>query len=240
VSHPKSQSHNPALIDALQAMNGVSDGLRKAAKDAQYLRILQSQSILKDYRDGRCALVLDVPISFPGNEMRPVTFNGNTASLVEFALFIFHSDASQHGYLNRWNQEPVLIENVQSVKSIEGIIPTTVRTYVGNCAPKKHRSNGVYFSFFQRSFKELFGRVDWEFCFANLRGNESADYFYPRIIERGLQIVNRVPTTSDGGCRSSRISRLRAAWNPAHLRCGKCERFQPTISLVRQSITLTR
>jgi hypothetical protein len=145
-------------------LDKVSSRLRKVAERTKYRRSLEGISLIENYRRGKLSIVLDFVI--PG-ERNPVGSSildsdcvGVPGSFV--SLLIFQDDSRSVENLHHWQEQPMLVRNVEVVKTGDDAIPiiSTVRLYLGHNPLKEGGTKNVYFSPLESVFYKFSGFSD--------------------------------------------------------------------------------
>lgn len=110
------------------------------------------------------------------------------------ARFIFHSSARESAVANYWDQQLVLIENVEIVKGADGVIPSTVRLYANHNRTEHGRRSNMYINASKFSFELCSRFVEHKSCpLVDLGGIDLFEHNKPSVVERRLEIVNGIP-----------------------------------------------
>jgi hypothetical protein len=164
---------------------------QKQAQYGRYLRVLDRSRLAEQYANGEIAMIFDVTSRREIEVDSTINGDGVGSDFLKSAKLILHRNAIQCPMGDYWKQQFVLIDNVEIVKSAEGIIPSTVRLYLGQEGTKDDRGGDVYvspfdpvFEFFPR-FREGESRVLVNDSGINLlRNNE------PSVIQRRSEVVD--------------------------------------------------
>jgi hypothetical protein len=177
----------------LQYLNRLERDHSKDFEHIHYVEMLHRQSVLEQYSDGRLSVVLDVVVRGNVNEMGGALCDGPRIAPNYFAMLIFHHQIFDDRRIQDWNEQVMLVRNVQTVKSVEAVIPSTVRLYIVDNPLKKvgdgkfypptiEGTSDVYLSLSNREFR------------VGLRspGEEPLDCANPSVVERAPQIVDGI------------------------------------------------
>ncbi len=157
----KSQSEDK--LDALQSLNRVHSRFGKCLQIAHYRHALEQGNIdfIEHYLKGELAIILDCVFQREVNSNGALTLNRTGIHDTLDAFLILHNDVANVDSSRQWDQQPVLVRNVQIVKQLEKVVPTVcVRLYVGKNPIKEPRAINVYFSFFESLFYPV-GNGGW-------------------------------------------------------------------------------
>lgn len=90
----------------------------------------QGNSRVEQYENGRISVICDLAIT-PSHFVSSYSPSADNPRLdnVLIASVVFNSDAMDHVHMHYWEQDPVLVDNVQIVQGPQGIIPSLVRLY---------------------------------------------------------------------------------------------------------------
>jgi hypothetical protein len=182
------------LKAVFEDLQNSEDAVLKKAQCRRYLNILKRTSLAEQYANGKLAMILDV---VPYREVEvegTVPVHGEGRDILGSSRLILHRSAFESAVSDYWNQQLVLIDNIEIVKSPEGIIPSTIRLYVGDDRLVDSRCGQIYVSSAQLTFETLarFGEGESRVLVNDgeidpLRDNK------PCVIQRGSEIVNGVP-----------------------------------------------
>jgi hypothetical protein len=96
--------------------------------------------------------------------------------------------------VNDWDEEPVLVSDVEFVHGPNGKIPSTVRLYLAYGESGEVRSESAYLQVFKRRFKVIKGGMDRKLAPTPIPGgSQAAHRLKPCVIEGALKIMNGVP-----------------------------------------------
>ena len=182
----------------LDAVNGAANEMREIAQRWQDRLTVERHSIAENYADGRLSLICDLNILAPEAGVdRDAGMNHCPLGHSEvFATAIFAVDRSDVRNVFLRDQEPVLVFNVESVKSPEGLaFPSLVRLYgihdeiedgFGSPLPLLFQStvNGVY--------KFIPGRADRKVSVRVSRSGSLEFNVAHHEVKRASEIVDRI------------------------------------------------
>lgn len=182
---------NGQILDALQQINSANRRLSELRQNADNLGIVGRRSLVKDYRNGDLALILKLG---PARNREPMgaRLSRSPRKACDIPMLILYFQAMQERDIQHWNQEPMFVRSVQYVNGPNGIIPSTVRLYIGDYEVVKGGTSHVYLSLFERIFQKLTGRINRE---AVLFGNGYIALDHgsnPSVVEGASHVVNCV------------------------------------------------
>jgi hypothetical protein len=193
--YAKSQTEDE--LNAVQSLDDMSSGFRKLSQIVHYRHALKQANVdlVKHYINGELALILNCAIAREIEAVWPIATNGPRITGDRFPFLILHNNIPNIGSSCCWNQEPVLVRNVQIVKDCDKDIPTGfVRFYVGDDPLKELRAKNVYFSALESIFYVFPGLPSGERGVTiKLGGRVPLDGAEVSVFECRPQIVNSVP-----------------------------------------------
>ena len=175
---------------ALKKLNDANRRLAELRENAKNVHLVTRHSLVKDYKDGNFSLLLQLAALRNDEFVTPRLGHGKGMS-IDFSPIILNFHVMKKSDVQEWNQEAMFISPVKCVNGPDGIIPSTVRLYVGEYEVVKG-TGFRYLSLFQRTFHVVTGRINREFVVVNglkTMLNDSSD---PSIIKSTLQVVNGV------------------------------------------------
>jgi hypothetical protein len=141
-------------LDILQEMNDAESRFRKIVKQSGYWDRLNKFGVMENYKNGKLAIILNCVFHLDENFVRPVFHDGPSIPSEIFAMLILQAQTFDMGNVESWEQEPVLVRDIQIVDATQQMIPiiSSVRLYVGDNPFEECGTKGVYFSPLKRTF----------------------------------------------------------------------------------------
>ena len=148
----KSQSD----LETLQSLDDIDRDVRKRSQIVHYRHLLKQSNIdiAKHYINGELALILDCAFQWKAGAVGTIASNEVRCVYgFDFPILIFHNNSPGVRSSRYWNEQQVLIRNVQVVKHLnETVSAECVRLYVGHDPVEKFRATNIYFSPVEKSF----------------------------------------------------------------------------------------
>lgn len=181
--------------NALDAINRATDEMREIGERWQDRLTVESHSIAENYADGRISLICDLDILAPDTrEDRDAGMNHCPLNHSEvFATAIFAVDRPDVRNVFLRNQEPVLVFNVECVKTPEGFSATSlVRLYSIHDEVEDCFGGLLFQSAITGSYHTIPGISDRKRSVGIARGSGIEFNIAHHEIKRGSKIVERI------------------------------------------------
>lgn len=188
-------------------VNDSSDELRKLMERWENTVPLENiSSLAKEYIDGRLSVACDVEIrSSLDNVDGPHMVDDGSMVMNAIVGIVGSANSCQRKNRKRGNQEAVCTSDVDGVKAIEGVIPSSVWLYSINNKLDEVRSNAdnwtLSFALFNLSYHFLPFSPKGESEVIIGRSSSPYNEFIRQLIKRRPQIVNRIPNKKCDGMR---------------------------------------
>ena len=188
----KSQS---SRLDILQKIDEVGNRLRELREQVDYVKLIESASILDNYVHTQYALVLNAVVSIESDGERALAFDSQTKAVHNFSVALLYDNSAYRSERANADSEEMLVANVDIVKSVDDAIhPSIVRLNGGH----KHIEDfgmrcGIYLNTVKGVCQLLTGVTDGEIGVAQISGDT---FFHsdsdPSVVESGSKIVQSV------------------------------------------------
>ncbi len=184
-------------MEILKEFHDAQDKRRVSAQRIHRSRLASSVPVLEHYIEGRASWVFDMyaPFKWP-NEVGKGVSSTPCLPAMPLPLLVFHINIANRGIVNDWNEEPVLVSDVEFVHGANGKIPilSTVRLYLAYEESGEFRSETAYLQVLKSGFKVIAGGIDWKFGSTPISGgNQTTHCLKPCMVERALKIMNGIP-----------------------------------------------
>mgnify|MGYP001569002881 CR=1 FL=1 len=180
-------------ICLLDCLNDARDDLRKLMKRWNE-RLIFGRSILwEEYVKGRLSIVCYVHLGTRPNcvQSTPGTYTeGKVGECV--VIIVMCANARNFEDADRWNQQPVFINDVDFVEGPNGIIPSNIRFYDISDEVADVATPDLYFSITDGVYKFLPRISNRESAMLGRGAPSNNDNFTSHEVERGSEIVNGI------------------------------------------------
>lgn len=196
---------DPFLREAAKAEE--TEGLLgQGAQRQPYLKSINgAHSLAEAYRDGKVSIILDLdPFSKVEFPKGPRPCSSETCTF--FALLVFNANTGNPGAIDDWDEQFVLVKDIEIVKIMKEIVPSRVGFYGGTDPFAENGAGGVYFSLGQGAFKFRSALAKRKLSVIGTRESQMRPRAYPQIIERCPEVVDRV--SSDKGYSAAEIFKI--------------------------------
>jgi len=113
----------PGKKDALDVIDRATNDRRQIAQRWKDVLAAEGQSVGENYANGRISLIYDLNVSLPGGEVGHVLSRSSPLwNYKNFTTLVFVANVPDPLPLQMWDQQPVLIFNVESVQGPD-VIP---------------------------------------------------------------------------------------------------------------------
>lgn len=155
---------------------------------------LQRKTLVEQYSEGWVTVVCNLDIILPsGMSGDSIPGNHPRADKKLLASLVFTADVVHNANVQNWEQQSVLVENVETVQGPKGVIPSyvwlcDVQDVVDSCF-----GGLLYQSAINGSYKSIPRFSEWESTEVVVPPQSSKHNFVNRKIERGLKVVQSIP-----------------------------------------------
>src|ERR1700690_776364 len=161
------------------------------------------RSYIEKYLNFGMSLALKcVPHSVSGCEFPPASFYDH--SLVEASVFILYVQ-SKYNAIKNWEDDLVLVEDVQLVQGPQGIIPSRVGLYIVEDDISEHTPIPYFFNPVDGIFNRFPRLSNWELGVAGDFYPQPSVKITPNQVKSGSKIVNNIPDNGGNILREQRI-----------------------------------
>ena len=114
----------------LQQFHNLSDYIGKVIEHSRYVEMACRRSFAEEYANGRLALVLYVPSIRDSDIPRRAIHSTPSVPFFDIPAFIFKFNSINGQVVDDWQEQPVFVQNVESVNGPNGLIPSAIRLYI--------------------------------------------------------------------------------------------------------------
>ena len=153
----------------------------------------QGQSTVEQYKDGRISVICDLAITpshFVSSD--PSSADNPWLNHILMASVVFHADAVNNVHVHHWEQEPVLIEDIQIVQGPKGVIPSLVWLYDIHNEVTDCLRGLMYQSAINGRYKFIPRLAERESGVVVVSMKSPKDDFIDQNIQSSFQIVQRI------------------------------------------------
>jgi hypothetical protein len=181
------------------------DAAFKKAEARRYIHMFKWAPVAEDYIDAKVAMILDV-VPRSKVEVDGTIATGAVRPNFVLARFILHHSARKSAVANYWDQQLVLVNHIEIVKGVDGVIPSTVGLYAEHNRFKHRGASDVYINAPKFSF-ELWPRlVEHKSCpLTNFGGIDSPEHSKPSVVQGRPEVVNSVSKNQGHFTEQSRL-----------------------------------
>ena len=180
--------------DRFHVLNDAADHMSQLLERWENRLILQGQSLVEEYEQGRLTLVCDLDVSM-ARKWSDASLRGSENPKINsnfLASVVLKAKVTQHADVHDWKQEPMLVNDVEFVQGPEGVIPSVVRFYGIHDEVRDCFGGLMYQSALDGSYKFIPSFSKWESAMVIITPKATENNLINCNVERPLEVVEGI------------------------------------------------